>query len=229
MSRELTLSRPQWIGRARVCLPTQPFQETVPWPIRNQPRRAAFQEIILRLQSLLGGAGAARCCSPMTWRSGRGRSTRRRRCEAIGDEALGCGLCAAVAPPDRRALRREPEPAAALLSVPGDHQTLAPRPAGAVPRLAGRRSGSIWRCMTSALSRMTGKARRWVPGVWGGRSGATGWRSASSPISSRSAGHDCHPVSGELTYGLERLAMYVMGVDHVMDMPFNDPLKARSR
>ena len=36
-------------------------------------------------------------------------------------------------------------------------------------------------------------------------------------------GHDCHPVPGELTYGLERLAMYVLGVDHVMDMPFNDP------
>ena len=36
-------------------------------------------------------------------------------------------------------------------------------------------------------------------------------------------GHDCAPVSGELTYGLERLAMYVLGVDHVMDMPFNNP------
>ncbi len=36
-------------------------------------------------------------------------------------------------------------------------------------------------------------------------------------------GHDCHPVSGELTYGLERLAMYVLDASHVMDMPFNDP------
>ena len=36
-------------------------------------------------------------------------------------------------------------------------------------------------------------------------------------------GHDCRPVSGELTYGLERLAMYVLGIDHVMDMPFNAP------
>ncbi|KFI30802.1 glycine--tRNA ligase subunit alpha [Paenirhodobacter enshiensis] len=36
-------------------------------------------------------------------------------------------------------------------------------------------------------------------------------------------GHDCHPVSGELTYGLERLAMYILGVDHVMNMPYNDP------
>ncbi|MEL7465413.1 MAG: glycine--tRNA ligase subunit alpha [Pseudomonadota bacterium] len=37
------------------------------------------------------------------------------------------------------------------------------------------------------------------------------------------AGYDCHPVSGELTYGLERLAMYVLGASHVMDMPFNAP------
>ena len=36
-------------------------------------------------------------------------------------------------------------------------------------------------------------------------------------------GHDCRPVSGELTYGLERLAMFVLGIDHVMDLPFNDP------
>ncbi|MGB3406044.1 MAG: glycine--tRNA ligase subunit alpha [Jannaschia sp.] len=36
-------------------------------------------------------------------------------------------------------------------------------------------------------------------------------------------GHDCHPVSGELTYGLERLAMYVLGCDDGNEMPFNDP------
>ncbi len=36
-------------------------------------------------------------------------------------------------------------------------------------------------------------------------------------------GHDCRPVPGELTYGLERLAMHALGIDHVMDMPFNDP------
>ena len=36
-------------------------------------------------------------------------------------------------------------------------------------------------------------------------------------------GYDCKPVSGELTYGLERLAMYILGVDHVMDMPYNSP------
>ena len=36
-------------------------------------------------------------------------------------------------------------------------------------------------------------------------------------------GLDVRPVSGELTYGLERLAMYVFGVDNVYKLPYNDP------
>ncbi|MEM1133692.1 MAG: glycine--tRNA ligase subunit alpha [Pseudomonadota bacterium] len=35
-------------------------------------------------------------------------------------------------------------------------------------------------------------------------------------------GYDCKPVAGELTYGLERLAMYIQGVDSVYDLTFND-------
>jgi len=35
-------------------------------------------------------------------------------------------------------------------------------------------------------------------------------------------GFDCKPVAGELTYGLERLAMYVQNVDSVYDLAFND-------
>jgi glycyl-tRNA synthetase alpha chain len=35
------------------------------------------------------------------------------------------------------------------------------------------------------------------------------------------AGFECNPVSGEITYGLERLAMYVQGVDRVFDLNFN--------
>ncbi len=34
-------------------------------------------------------------------------------------------------------------------------------------------------------------------------------------------GIDCHPVSLELTYGLERLAMYVQGIENVYDLDFN--------
>jgi glycyl-tRNA synthetase alpha chain len=35
-------------------------------------------------------------------------------------------------------------------------------------------------------------------------------------------GYDCKPVSGELTYGLERLAMYIQGKENVYDLAFND-------
>jgi glycyl-tRNA synthetase alpha chain len=41
------------------------------------------------------------------------------------------------------------------------------------------------------------------------------------------AGFECAPVSGELTYGLERLAMYVQGVDRVYDLNFNGREGAR--
>jgi glycyl-tRNA synthetase alpha chain len=35
-------------------------------------------------------------------------------------------------------------------------------------------------------------------------------------------GFECKPVTGELTYGLERLAMYIQGADNVYDLRFND-------
>jgi glycyl-tRNA synthetase alpha chain len=36
-------------------------------------------------------------------------------------------------------------------------------------------------------------------------------------------GLDVFPVAGELTYGLERIAMYIQGVDSIFDLAFNDP------
>ena len=43
------------------------------------------------------------------------------------------------------------------------------------------------------------------------------------------AGFECAPVSGELTYGLERLAMYVQGVENVFALNFNGRDGARAR
>ena len=37
-------------------------------------------------------------------------------------------------------------------------------------------------------------------------------------------GIDCAPVSGEITYGLERLATYIQGKDSVYDLAYNDTL-----
>ncbi|MBM3360575.1 MAG: glycine--tRNA ligase subunit alpha [Candidatus Methylopumilus sp.] len=38
-------------------------------------------------------------------------------------------------------------------------------------------------------------------------------------------GIDCKPITGEITYGLERLAMYIQGVDNVYDLIWTDNLK----
>ena len=38
-------------------------------------------------------------------------------------------------------------------------------------------------------------------------------------------GIDCRPITGEITYGLERLAMYLQGVDNVYNLQWTDELK----
>ena len=40
-------------------------------------------------------------------------------------------------------------------------------------------------------------------------------------------GLDCRPVTGEITYGLERLAMYLQGVDSVYDIVWTDGPRGR--
>ena len=40
-------------------------------------------------------------------------------------------------------------------------------------------------------------------------------------------GHDCKPVTGEVTYGLERLAMFILECEAVMNLPYNSPNSQR--
>ena len=40
-------------------------------------------------------------------------------------------------------------------------------------------------------------------------------------------GIDCKPITGEITYGLERLAMYLQGVENVYDLAWTDTLRYR--
>jgi glycyl-tRNA synthetase alpha chain len=40
-------------------------------------------------------------------------------------------------------------------------------------------------------------------------------------------GIDCKPLTGEITYGLERLAMYLQGVENVYDLAWTDTLRYR--
>ena len=177
----------------------------------------SFQGLILRLQNYWAEQGCV-ILQPYDMEVGAGTFHPATTLARAWAEALARRLCPAVAPPQGRPLWREPEPAAALLPVPGDPEAVARRRAGPLSRQASTRSASIRRCTTSASSRTTGKARRWAPGALAGKSGATAWRSPSSPISSRSAASSATRSSGEMTYGLERLAMYVQGVENVYDL-----------
>ena len=58
-----------------------------------------------------------------------------------------------------------------------------------------------------------------APGALVGRSGATAW--VSSLPTSTGWWYRLQPVAVELTYGLERLAMYIQGVENVYDLEWN--------
>jgi glycyl-tRNA synthetase alpha chain len=192
----------------------------MPEPIPDPPRRSSFQEIILRLQTYWAEKGCA-IMQPYDMEVGAGTFHPATTLRSLGSKPWA----AAYVQPSRRPTDGRYGENPNRLQHYYQYQVLIkPSP----PDLQDLYLGSLEAigidldCTTSASSRMTGKARRSAPGASAGRSGATGWRSAVHlfPAGRR---HDCNPVSGELTYGLERLAMYVLGIDHVMDMPFNDP------
>src|SRR3569623_2566534 len=60
-------------------------------------------------------------------------------------------------------------------------------------------------------------------GAWGlgGEVWLNGMEVSQFTYFQQGAGFECNPVSGELTYGLERLACYLQNVDAIMDLNFN--------
>ena len=140
---------------------------------------------------------------------------------ALGPEALERRLRAAVAPPDGRPLWREPQPAAALLPVPGDPEAVA-----------GRHSQELYLGsleaigIDPALHDIRFVEDDWESptlGAWG-----LGWEVWCDGMEvtqftyfQQVGGIEGDPVSGEITYGLERLAMYLFDKTTIYDLPFN--------
>ena len=75
--------------------------------------------------------------------------------------------------------------------------------------------------MISGLSKMIGRARLWARGGLAGKFGAMAWKFSQFTYFQQVGGIDCEVVAGELTYGLERLAMYVQGVENGFALDFN--------
>ena len=137
-------------------------------------------------------------------------------------------LRAALAPAEGRALRREPQPPAALLPVPGGAEALA---------------ADIQELYLGSLEALGIDAKehdiRFVEddwesptlGAWG-----LGWEVWLNGMEitqftyfQQVGGLDCKPISGEITYGLERLAMYLQGVENVFDLVWTPGVTLRRR
>ncbi len=129
-----------------------------------------FQQTHPHAAGLLGPAGL-RAAAALRHGSRRRHLPHRDLPARARARALARGLRAALAPPEGRPLRREPEPAAALLPVPGGAQALARRHPRALPRLARGARLRPRSTTTCASSRTTGRTPRSARGAWAGKCG----------------------------------------------------------
>ena len=155
---------------------------------RGQPSKAkTFQDLILTLQNFWASKGCL-ILQPYDNEMGAGTFHPATTLRALGPRPWKAAYVQPSRRPDGRPLWREPQPAAALLSVSGDPEAGAGECAGAV---SGVRSSAIGLDPDAARHPLCrgrlGKPHLGRLAAWAGKSGATGWRSPSSPISSRSA------------------------------------------
>ena len=180
----------------------------------------SFQGLILTLQRFWAEQGCV-ILQPYDMEIGRRHLPPGDDAAGARAEALARRLRPALAPAQGRPLRREPQPAPALLPVPGHPEAEPAGPAGPLSRVARGDRHRHRSSTTSASSRTIGRARRSAPGASAGNAGATAWRCRQFTYFQQVAGFECAPVAGELTYGLERLAMYLQGVETIYDLNFN--------
>ena len=140
--------------------------------LRRRPaaRCSSFQQIILRLQAYWDEQGCA-LLQPYDMEVGAGTFHTATFLRALGPEPWKAAYVQPSPPPEGRPLRREPEPPAALLPVPGGAEAVAGRHPRPLPRLARGARLRPARATTSASSRTTGRTRRSAPGAWAGKSG----------------------------------------------------------
>ncbi len=146
----------------------------------------SFQEVIMRLQAYWAEQGCL-IWQPYSEKVGAGTAQPGHRAARAGTRAVERGLRGAELPARRWPLRRESQPHADAHPVSGDPEAGARPTPRSCTWAAWRPSASTATSMTSASSRTTGSRLRWARGAWAGRSGSTGWRSPSTPISSRPA------------------------------------------
>jgi glycyl-tRNA synthetase alpha chain len=181
-----------------------------------------FQQVILRLQEYWGRQGCA-LLQPYDMEVGAGTSHTATFLRALGPEPWRAAYVQPSRRPEGLAVRREPQSPAPAPPVPGRPEAVAFEHPRSVPGLA---RGAGLRPDEERRSFRRGRlgephARRVGLGweVW-----LNGWRSRSSPTSSRWAASTAIRSPGEITYGLERMSMYLQDVESVYDLRYTDTM-----
>ncbi len=187
----------------------------------TRPRAAHLPGADLRAAELLVGSRAAWCSSPTTWRSAPARSTRATFLAAVGPEPW---RAAYVQPSRRPADGRYGDNPFRLQHYYQYQVTLKPSPLPILDLYLGSLAALGLDPLVHDVRFVEDNWESPTLGAWG-----LGWEVWLNGMEvtqftyfQQVGGLDCRPVTGEITYGLERLAMYLQGVESIYDILWSE-------
>jgi len=183
----------------------------------------SFQQLILRLQSYWGERGCA-LLQPYDMEVGAGTSHTATFLRALGPEPW---KAAYVQPSRRPKDGRYGENPNRLQHYYQYQVVLKPAPPDILELYLGSLAALGFDLATNDVRFVEDDWENPTLGAWG-----LGWEVWLNGMEvtqftyfQQVGGIDCRPITGEITYGLERLAMYLQGVDNVFDLQWTDDLK----
>ena len=185
----------------------------------------SFQQIILRLQSYWADHGCA-LLQPYDMEVGAGTSHTATFLRAIGPEPWKAGY---VQPSRRPKDGRYGDNPNRLQHYYQYQVVLKPAPADILELYLGSLEALGFDLKANDIRFVEDDWENPTLGCWG-----LGWEVWLNGMEvtqftyfQQVGGIDCKPITGEITYGLERLAMYLQGVDNVFDLTWTEGLTYR--
>src|SRR5579871_6380340 len=180
-----------------------------------------FQELILRLQNYWNGQGCA-LLQPYDMEVGAGTSHTATFLRAIGPEPW---KAAYVQPSRRPKDGRYGENPNRLQHYYQYQVVLKPAPSNILELYLGSLEALGFDLKANDIRFVEDDWENPTLGAWG-----LGWEVWLNGMEvtqftyfQQVGGQDCNPITGEITYGLERLTMYLQGKDNVFDLVWNAP------
>jgi glycyl-tRNA synthetase alpha chain len=194
----------------------------LPHPMAKKPAQPprTFQDLILTLQQYWAGQGCA-LMQPYDMEMGAGTFHTATFLRAVGPEPWSAAYVQPSRRPTDGRYGENPFRVQALLPIPGGDKTLAAEPDRP---LSGIACGAGYR--HAGARRAAGRGQLGIADArgMGSRLGGVAEWHGSYPVHVFPAGWRPRlpPGDGEITYGLERLAMYLQGVESFFDLVWTD-------